>query len=108
MFRTLFVLDDRMSGISGSPLLQPRIPETLPISSGTSDTNKKINDVNLQIQTLISQSQANTIYDPKPPPYQSHLITKEAFLGNNGNSMFLATAIGLIILGIVLLSKNKK
>lgn len=99
------------SSISGSPLLQPRIPETLPVSSGTSDTNKKINDVNLQIQTLISQSQANTLYDPKPPPYETHSLmknTNEGFIGSELSSVYLATALGFIILGLVLMSKKIK
>jgi hypothetical protein len=87
------------------------MPDTLPVSSGTSDTNKKINDVNLQIQTLISQSQANTLYDPKPPPYETHSQikkTNEGFVGGSSDSVYLAAAIGLIILGFVLLSKKTK
>lgn len=97
---------------SGSPLLQPRIPETLPISSGTSAINQKIAKTNLQIQTLISQSQANTLYDPSPPPYETHSkqqATKEGFVGNlEINPLFVVTAISLIVLGILMMSKKNK
>lgn len=99
-----------MSTSIGSPLLQPRIPETLPISSGTSDINQKLNNTNLQIQTLISQSQANTLYDPKPPPYESNykLKNKEGFIGaSHINTTFLTIGLGLIVIGIALLSKNQ-
>lgn len=86
----------------GSPLLQPRIPETLPLSSGTSATNTQINNTNLEIQTIIAQSKANTMYDPIPPAPTPNSNKIEGFITEK--SALSLVAVGLIFLGMAFLS----
>jgi hypothetical protein len=85
-------------------LIRAKQVSPLPIGSGGNNTTKRqLNDTNNQLSMMLSQSVANTKYDPPTPQH----ITKPVYIEHfTTNSMQLSVSIiGLLLIAYSIISK---
>jgi hypothetical protein len=76
----------------------------LPIGSGGNNTTKRqLNNTNNQLSMMLSQSVANTKYDPPTPPHITKQVSVEHF--STESLPISLSIIGLLLIAYAIISK---